>query len=129
MENVKNEDYTAKYLKYKKKYQELKKVETQLIKEGKLNTDGSLKQSGGSNKVVRLFKADWCGHCQMFKSTWEELQKKHGGSIKFETIDADTDKAIVQSNNIQGFPTIHINGNEYKGSRDFQTLSQQLNSL
>jgi glutaredoxin len=121
------EDYNKKYIKYKQKYNELKKVEARLILEGKLNADGSLKiQNGGASPVVSLYKAEWCGHCNTFKSTWNQLQKtiKH---VKFETFDADNHGDIIKSQNIQGFPTIKINGHEYHGERDFETLRSILN--
>jgi glutaredoxin len=95
--------------------------------EGKLNADGSLKiQNGGSSPTVSLFKAEWCGHCKNFTSTWNQLQKtnKH---VKFETFDADKHGDIIKKQNIDGFPTIKINGNVYHGERDFETLNSLLN--
>ena len=122
-----NENYDQKYLKYKKKYNELRKIEARLISEGKLNADGSLKiQNGGSSPTVSLFKAEWCGHCKNFTSTWNQLQKtnKH---VKFETFDADKHGDIIKKQNIDGFPTIKINGNVYHGERDFESLNSLLN--
>lgn len=121
------EDYEHKYQKYKQKYNELKQVEARLIKEGKLNADGSLKQQGGAPVNVQLYKAEWCGHCKHFSPVWDQLQQsnKH---VKFETFDADKHKEVIASSNIQGFPTIRVNGHDYKGSRDFNSLHSLLNS-
>jgi len=125
-----NIDYDSKYLKYKQKYIELKKYEAQLIKEGKLNADGSLKTQAGGSKatpVISLYKAEWCGHCKTFAPVWNELQKKNK-HIKFETYDSDKHKDIMKERKIEGFPSIHINGNNYNGARDFETLDRLLNN-
>ena len=121
-----NTDYNSKYLKYKQKYLELKEYESQLIKEGKLNADGSLKQTGGGGTVA-LYKAEWCGHCKNFSPVWEKL-KKANKHIKFETYDSNQHAEVIKARNIQGFPSIHINGYQYNGDRDFDSLNKLLNN-
>lgn len=102
--------YYEKYLKYKHKYMELHKL--QLIK-----------QSGGgdNNKVIILFKAEWCGHCKNFKDTWANLQNKYNDKYNFVTFDADVHKKELQTFNVQSFPTLLVQNNdkvvEYKGNR------------
>ena len=59
-------DYTTKYLKYKKKYLNLKK---------------NINISGGGLKEVILFKASWCGHCKNFIPIWDSMKKKYKGKI------------------------------------------------
>jgi len=93
-------DYTAKYLKYKNKYLNLKKS---------MRGGSATGQCGGAEneKTVILYKADWCGHCRAFKNTWEQLQKEVK-DVKFETIDADKDADKVQEAKIDGFPTLRV---------------------
>jgi thiol-disulfide isomerase/thioredoxin len=103
--------YNEKYLKYKTKYLNLKK---------------SISLKGGSNKSeLYLIKADWCGHCKMFKPTWAELQNKVK-SVDYVTLDADKDKTEIEKYGIQGYPTILLKSKqqviEYNGSRDYNSL-------
>ena len=103
-------DYNAKYLKYKKKYLELKKQLT-------------LEQSGGAAEKtdVMLFKANWCGHCKNFLPTWEEIQTKYKNKYNFITYDSDSNKQEIKQWQVQGYPTIIVKkGNlasEFKGNR------------
>lgn len=107
------DSYYQKYLKYKTKYQNLK-----------LQFTGMRQNGGGEKTTIYLFKADWCGHCQGFKPTWEEISKELKGKYEFVTYDADKDKEILEKWNIQGFPTIikktGDKAEEYIGERDKQ---------
>ena len=87
-------NYKQKYFKYKKKYLDLK---------------NSKVQTGGSENKVNLilFKAEWCGHCQNFKPTWESLQKNLN-NVNFVTYDADSNENEMQKYNVEGFPTIML---------------------
>lgn len=80
-------------------------------------------QIGGAEKAqVYLFKAEWCGHCKGFKSTWEKIQKDLKGKYEFITFDSDNDKKEISQWGIKGFPTIikkvNNNAEEYLGPRD-----------
>lgn len=105
-----NVDYNAKYLKYKKKYLELKK---QIASQ----------QTGGSTEKldIMLFKANWCGHCKNFIPTWNEIQTKYKSKYNFVTYDSEANKKEMKQWQVQGYPTIIIKkGNlasEYKGDR------------
>jgi thioredoxin-like negative regulator of GroEL len=116
-------DYTAKYLKYKAKYMELKK-QYEVQQNTKYNMMGG---SAGKNKLY-LFKAEWCGHCKNFKSTWEKLQKEMNGHVEFVTYDADKHQKEISSFNIQGFPTLILKTNdktiEFNGQRDMDSLKE-----
>jgi thiol-disulfide isomerase/thioredoxin len=106
--------YQTKYLKYKQKYLDLKKLEKQLMKGGNNN----------KNELV-LYKADWCGHCNRFKPAWEQL-KKQNINVSFVEYDADKDRKVIEKHNINGYPTIHykIKGGtyEYNGERTVEGL-------
>jgi thiol-disulfide isomerase/thioredoxin len=112
--------WETKYLKYKNKYLELKKV----YNAKKLNMTGG---SAIKNKLY-LFKADWCGHCKHFKPTWEKLQKEMKDQVEFITYDADTHKKEIQQYAIQGFPTLVLKTDnkaiEYNGERDIESLKE-----
>jgi thiol-disulfide isomerase/thioredoxin len=77
------------------------------------------------NKLY-LFKAEWCGHCVNFKSTWSQLQKEMKDHVEFVTFDADNHKDEIKKYNIQGFPTLILHSGdkavEYNGQRDIDSL-------
>ena len=112
--------YYQKYLKYKAKYFNLKAS-------SKNNQYGG-KNSNNKQNEIFLFKANWCGHCNGFKPTWDKLSKEFDSKYKFRTIDADNNRDIIKSWNIQGFPTIikkvGNNATEYVGSRDEQSVRE-----
>lgn len=95
--------YEEKYLKYKKKYLLLKKPS------------------------FMLFKADWCGHCNEFKSVWNELisDVKLKKKYNFITIDS-TNKREIENYNIKGFPTLLLKKDdkiiEFNGNRNRETI-------
>ena len=112
-------DYNKKYLQYKMKYFKLK--EQQKVMKG----------GASKNNQLVLFKAEWCGHCKNFKSTWDKLQSELKNEVEFVTYDADQHKEIMTKYNIQGFPTLILNaGNkaiEYNGDRDINSLKEFIN--
>ena len=102
--------YYEKYLKYKDKYNQLKQL-----------------QIGGGSTTVKLFKADWCYHCNAFKETWANLQKDlQEEGIEFQTFDANTHKKEIKEHNISGYPTILINNVEYNGDRKLNAIKNQI---
>jgi thioredoxin 1 len=111
------QNFYSKYLKYKTKYFNLKK-------------SINLNQSGGADNATKptiyLFKAEWCGHCKGFKSTWEKIKKDLSAKYEFITVDADKDKPLIAKWKIEGFPTIikkvGDNAQEYVGPRDEQSV-------
>lgn len=72
---------------------------------------------------VKLYYANWCGHCTRFKPEWEAIKTKlqeHG--IKHSEYEHGKDAEEVERANVKGFPTIRIamNGNpeeDYTGER------------
>jgi thiol-disulfide isomerase/thioredoxin len=114
-------DYNKKYIQYKMKYLKLKNQQN-IMKGG----------SASNNNKLFLFKAEWCGHCKNFKSTWNKLQSDLKNDVEFVTYDADEHKDIITKYNIQGFPTLILNsGNkmiEYNGQRDIVSLKEFIKS-
>ena len=114
------DNFKEKYLMYKAKYVHLK--------------NNPPMRGGGDNDIeVLLFKAEWCGHCKRFKSTWDKLKENFSNKYKFIAYDADNDKDIIEKYNVQGFPTIKFKKGdkvvEYQGSRDIESLSSMIESL
>ena len=65
---------------------------------------------------ITLYYAEWCGHCQQFKPTWEALKPmfdKH--NIKHAEYEDNTNSDMITKAGIEGFPTIRIKkqGQEY----------------
>ncbi len=161
-------NYFDKYLKYKKKYNNIKymnggNILDDLLKSDDLNFDASVLNSykdykknnldqldnlndlydkhldldkSKNNIYVILFKANWCGHCNNFLPTWNQLQQSHedDDNIKYITYEHTNEEhlQIINSLKIGGFPTILIYKNnnyiQYNQSRDFETLRNFINS-
>lgn len=124
-----SKDYTKKYLKYKEKYLELKKMEEQLKKK-------TMVMSGGANnnddkKTLALFKAEWCGHCKAFKSTWNKLKEEMKSKVSFVSYDSENNKSEISKFQIQGFPTLILlvgdKAIEYVGPRDEASIKEFIN--
>lgn len=119
-------NYNEKYLKYKAKYLKLKSA----LEKNDKNT--IIMSGGGSkindDKIIYLFKAEWCPHCRSFKPTWEGLKKELEDKIKFVTYDSEKNAKEIKTFNIQGFPTIIITVGdkaiEYVGPRDELSLKE-----
>lgn len=100
------------------------------------NPDSYVKnQYGGSNeKQLVLYYADWCGHCQNLKPTWEKLATKYNGAqlgnckLSVTKVNADESPQQIQDLGISGFPTIIMfaDGNKtvYNGDRSPDSLEQ-----
>jgi thiol-disulfide isomerase/thioredoxin len=119
--------YNEKYLKYKAKYLKLKSI----IDKQDLTIMSGGGSDSNSDKKIYLFKADWCPHCRMFKSTWADLEKQLKDKIKFITYDADKHADKIKLFNVQGFPTIILTVGdkaiEYVGPRDEASLKEFIN--
>ena len=125
-------DYTKKYLKYKKKYLESKNMIENINKNTMIMTGGSNKQNEQTKKTLALFKAEWCGHCNNFKSTWDGLKNNEmHKNVNFVTYDSEKNKNEIKNYQIQGFPTlILLTGEkaiEYVGPRDANSIGEFIN--
>ncbi len=111
-------NYELKYLKYKAKYVSLKNNKSM--------------SGGGNKKQVILFKAEWCGHCKNFKTTWEAISKAYNNKYEFITYDADKERNIFEKYKVDAFPTLILKNNEeiinYTGDRSVDDLKQFLDS-
>ena len=117
-------DYKLKYEKYKIKYSALK---------NKLNINNQNGGSSSSKPTLYLFKADWCGHCKMFKDDWEKLQGNNElkKKVNFVTIDADKNKDKIEEWDVKGFPTLIFKKEnkaiEYGDKRSVENITEFLN--
>jgi thiol-disulfide isomerase/thioredoxin len=120
--------YYKKYIKYKEKYLKVKNQ-----KGGNNVCNVCTNQQGGNSKIdIILFKADWCGHCKRFASTWEQMQQKYKNKYNFITIDSN-EKEQIKNWNIRGFPTIYVKNKntavEYEGSREEEDIIKFVNDV
>tara|TARA_B100001093_G_C26719230_1_gene967064 strand:- start:383 stop:742 length:360 start_codon:yes stop_codon:yes gene_type:complete len=116
--------YHSKYLKYKKKYLDLK---------NKMDQSGGANIENKSNKATMyLFKADWCPHCKKFLPLWKELSKKYN-NIDYKTMDSEKNKKQIQQWEISGYPTIILKVDnkaiEYNGPRTLENISEFIENI
>lgn len=88
--------------------------------------------------VFVIFYAPWCGHCKRTMPEFEKLQQSFKGPVKLVSINADLEenKELVQSQKVQGFPTIRyfpsgMSGkfDEYNGERTMGAFEQYLGQV
>ena len=62
--------------------------------------------------VVLWFYTDWCGYCQKFAPTFDEVTKdkavKKNFAIAFVNCDNQDNKALMEEYNVHGFPTVFV---------------------
>ena len=134
-----NENYTQKYLKYKEKYLALQKEYNKLTTNNVKIAGMGFNMKGGSaiqndNKTtVILFKADWCGHCNHFKPTWEKVSELYNKKFNFVVYDADKQTDKFKEYKVDAFPTVLVkNGSNvvpYDGDRSIGDLNDFLNNF
>lgn len=75
-------------------------------------------------KGMRVYYADWCGHCHSLIETFGGLDNAGRMMIQCQNQDQTpgTGAELCAQENITGFPTIKINGERYNGARTFQAL-------
>ena len=94
--------------------------------------------------IVKLFYADWCGHCKKFMGeTWGELKEKFGSNpnVQLNQIDCTNVKSAIETpagKNVEGFPTLILNykdkdgkyiEEEYNGPRSFQVIASVIDKF
>jgi len=98
----------------------------------KLNKDNFQDEIKEGTVFVKFF-APWCGHCKRLAPTWEQLAESYEGNaaIKIGHVDCTADdnlnRALCDSEGVNGFPTLNIYKNgkkveEYSGKRDLSVL-------
>ena len=114
---INDELYRLKYLKYKNKYLQLKAFKNS--------------QKGGADiPTLNLFKSDSCGHCINFKPLWKELQNELKDKVNFKVFDAQTDRKIMQTYGIEGYPTLILEkGNNKVEFNDYRTKENIINFI
>lgn len=80
------------------------------------------------------FHAEWCSPCKIQDPIIEELKKKFGEKVKFETIDIDKETEQSERFKIKAVPTLIIqkNGivvNRFIGVTSKKILENELNNL
>lgn len=113
--------FYQKYLKYKKKYNNLKQ--------------NRVNQLGGSDskKEVFLFKADWCPHCQGFLPSWDKLKENNKEKYDFVIYDGEKNKDKINEWGVQGFPTIMVkkgdSAYEYLGPNSYEPVLEFIENI
>ena len=70
-----------------------------------------------TEKGAVMYGTEWCSHCQNQKALF-------GRSFKYlNFVDCDLDKNECLRNDVKGYPTWRINGNNYPGKQSIYKLS------
>jgi glutaredoxin len=74
---------------------------------------------------MRVYYADWCGHCHNLVNTFGGIENAGKMMIQCQTADGSsgTGADLCAQENIRGFPTIKINGEGYSGARTFEAFA------
>jgi len=98
------------------------------------NSDGN----NGSDPMLIMYYANWCGHCKRAKPEFQRLMDSYQGNVKVSMIDCEApeNKGIAQEQQIKGFPTIRYypsglneNFQEYSGDRTYSNFIEYLNGV
>jgi thiol-disulfide isomerase/thioredoxin len=114
-----------KYLKYKKKYLQIKAMQN--VQQGGSDDDFFNEVKINENfPSIYLFKANWCGHCKNFRETWNALANKYSSKMNFILYDSDKNKKSLKEWRVNSFPTIILRkgtkATEHNGDRDINTM-------
>lgn len=95
------------------------------VRASRMSFEGFAGGSGGAELVIATWKK--CGHCITAKPEFDTLQSlglptlKDGSSVTLRMLDADANKADIESLGIRGYPSIlFLKGGErieYEGPR------------
>lgn len=108
-----------------------KKLDKSKLDKSKLDKKKLTKKS---NIQIKLFFAEWCGHCKTFKPIWNNIKLKYGNNDKISFDDVDCTNNSPNLPYIQGFPTIAIYKDDnyienYENNRTFEDFEEYINNL
>lgn len=89
------------------------------------------KTNSNSKKAI-LYYIDGCQFCTDFKPIWEKLEADGVKGITFISVDSDKYPEIAAQNNVNQYPTVHIQNKEgtslteYKGEMSYNGLKSYL---
>ena len=83
-----------------------------------------------SNAKLKLFYADWCGHCRNFKPIFDEelkdLVKSLNIPVTLEAIDCDNNPDAANKYNVSGFPTLILEVNNKRINYDGERIAENI---
>jgi thiol-disulfide isomerase/thioredoxin len=87
-------------------------------------------QDGEQKKTLKVYFADWCGHCEELLKAggiWEQLKQKHS-SVDFKELNGDQHADEVTKLGVEGYPAIFLVSEsgatqQFKGNRTLEELS------
>lgn len=90
----------------------------------------------GINKVddrLKLYYAEWCGHCHKLMPTWNELHNTELKDIvEIHKYECSENKFLCTNEGVQGYPTIILETNgkkvRYEGDRTKEDIIQFVKS-
>lgn len=76
---------------------------------------------------VKLYYAEWCGHCKNFKPTWDALKPMFKeNNIEYAEFSDEQNEQEIADAGVEGFPTIRIEKDnmeyDYSGGRDVNSI-------
>ena len=97
---------------------------------GSIGSFGARTTDGGSKPSMKMFYADWCGHCQAAKPKFEPLlgvSELDGKPVSFEMINAEKQSDVASEYGVKAYPTFVFESasgqrEEYTGERDMDKI-------
>ena len=80
--------------------------------------------------IFHYFSTEWCGYCQEFNKTWNQIIKDKGIKKKIDlkkTVINDNNEHLLHAYNIESFPTLLLikkNGERIKYPHDSRTKKE-----
>ena len=83
---------------------------------------------------VKKFEADYCQPCKMLRPTFQQLENKYRGKVRFSYIDVDINESMAQKYSVRSVPFVVFekNGqvvNKLVGVNSEKTYSDIIDNL